>query len=96
LCRTLIVCAWGAAGAASGIAGKENEVTMIPAVSPSQVVDTLGAGDTFLAGVVHALHSGNDVTTAVQFACALAGHKVGSLGYDCIRKFDRSKYSSAS
>lgn len=51
------------------------------------VVDSLGAGDTFAAAVIHALSGTNnfaDVGAAIQFGCRIAGDKVGYFGYDCV------------
>lgn len=46
--RAIVVspCAWGADGAAAGVAGHSFSHDAFP---PEQVVDTLGAGDTFNA-----------------------------------------------
>jgi len=82
-----VVCAWGDSGAACGVADKINDVVMVPASKPSQVVDTLGAGDTFLGGLLYALAQQKSLNAAVQFACQVAGHKVSALGYDHIRDF---------
>jgi len=52
-----------------------------PAVAPSAVVDTLGAGDTFNAGMIGALASGSSLREALEAACRLAGRKVGQVGF---------------
>ena len=82
-----VVCAWGASGAACGIAGNDDDIVMVPAAVPNQVVDTLGAGDTFLGGLIHALVQEKNLIVAVQFACQIAGHKVSALGYNHIKGF---------
>lgn len=51
-----------------------------PAYPPSEVIDTLGAGDTFNAGLIHALTSGQSLEQALRQACQLAGTKVGQQG----------------
>lgn len=98
-----MVCPWGEQGAAAiDKDGKvvdmitqhkfqqllyDLQVYSSPAFSPSQVVDTLGAGDTFNAGLIHALSNGLSLENAVNFGCKLAGSKCGMLGYDGLRVF---------
>ena len=53
-----------------------------PASPPPKLVDTLGAGDTFNAGLLHKLSTGNSVEAALLFACQLAGAKCGMLGFE--------------
>jgi ketohexokinase len=51
------------------------------AFPPEQVVDTLGAGDTFNAGLISALVSGLSADLALEQACRLAGCKCGQTGF---------------
>ena len=87
--RASIIVAWGSAGAAAGVAVPGNTARMNPAYPPESVIDTLGAGDTFNAGFIHAMKRSNDTHTSVDYACRLAGTKVGSFGYQCLRHFPR-------
>jgi ketohexokinase len=77
---TLLTAAWGAEGAW----GIEADGTLhhTPAVPPPQVVDTLGAGDTFNAGMIGALAAGKPLREALESACRIAGRKVGQVGLD--------------
>jgi len=78
--RSHLVCAWGEQGA-TGLSA-DNEAVHCPAVIPRQVVDTLAAGDTFNAGLIHHLLRGDPLKTAIAGATALAGHKCGRFGLD--------------
>jgi len=77
--RALITCTWGAAGAWA----KEPYGTVhhCPASVPARVVETVGAGDVFNAGMIHSLASGLGPGQALQFATRLAGRKVGQQGF---------------
>jgi sugar/nucleoside kinase (ribokinase family) len=51
-----------------------------PSIFP---VDTIGAGDTFTAGIVHALGArGCDAKSAAGWACKLATAKCAQLGFE--------------
>lgn len=74
----VLVCAWGPEGAyAVGPAGAPLHG---PAWAPARLVDTLGAGDTFNAGIIDALIGGQPLETALARACRLAGEKCGVEG----------------
>jgi ketohexokinase len=73
-----LICAWGEAG---GYAlGRDGQPLHSPAYPPARVVDTLGAGDTFNAGMIHGLAGGMSLAAALDFACHLAGYKCGQPG----------------
>ncbi|WP_296806044.1 PfkB family carbohydrate kinase [Thiocapsa sp.] len=74
----LCVVAWGARGAASLVRG--GHVQRVPAYVPTRIVDTLGAGDVFNAGVIHGLVQGLPSGEAVVQAVKLAGLKCGHSG----------------
>jgi len=74
-----LTCTWGEKGATALLAdGSIIESTAFP---PTQIVDTLGAGDTFNAGIIHARLSDLDWQQALSFACQLAGKKCGQMGF---------------
>jgi len=51
-----------------------------PPYPPTRVVDTLGAGDVFNAGVIHGLLHRRPLDQVLAGACRLAGHKCGQFG----------------
>lgn len=79
-----LVCAWGEDGAWT--MGADGEIAHSPAWRPERVVDTLGAGDTFNAGVIDALLRGATPAGAIAAACRLAGEKCGAEGLPQRRK----------
>ena len=75
-----LFCAWGAEGAVS--MDGEGRITSRAAHTPSRVVDTLGAGDCFNAGVIAGYLAGGDNVAVLHQACFLAGEKCGQIGFD--------------
>ncbi len=76
----LLVCAWGEDGAWG--MDREGDLLHTPAFPPPRVVDTLGAGDTFNAGMIDALLNEKPLAIALEQAARLAGRKCGLSGFD--------------
>lgn len=74
----LCVVTWGAAGASYAQRGCSPEA--VAPVIPERVIDTLGAGDVFNAGVIHGLLNGLSAAKSVAGAVELAGLKCGRMG----------------
>ncbi len=76
----LLFAAWGEAGGwlDQGKAGQLH----LPARTPAQLVDTLGAGDVFNAGLIDALVRGEMPPQALDRAVRLAGRKCGQQGME--------------
>ena len=53
---------------------------MVPALSWMPVVDTTGAGDSFLAGLMRGLAEGWDIFRSTEFANTVAAQNVGAYG----------------
>jgi ketohexokinase len=75
-----LICAWGEHGAYA--LETDGTLSHSHAYPPPQVVDTLGAGDTFNAGIIDSLCRQQDLATALSHACRLAGQKCGQMGFD--------------
>lgn len=71
---------WGDAGAW----GRDDSgrICHSPAYPPTQVIDTLAAGDVFNAGLIDAKQRGLALEPALHAACQLAGHKCGLPGLE--------------
>ena len=74
------VVAWGDRGAYGK--PRRGDHCYSPSFPQPKVIDTLGAGDTFNAGVIHAMANGEGLGAALKFACELAGAKCGIEGLD--------------
>ncbi len=77
--QALLFCAWGDEGAwmlkANGVMRHQ------PAIQPAELVDTLGAGDVFNAGVIDGLLRENSYEKVLMQAVRLAGIKCGQEGF---------------
>ena len=79
-----LYCAWGKAG--GWAMDKQGGLYQQPAWKPQKVVDTLGAGDAFNAGIIDAVLKGLAVEQVLKNACKVAGFKCGLQGFDGIDK----------
>ena len=75
-----VVCAWGEVGAFG--MDSSGEIVSSCSYPPVKVIDTLGAGDTFNAGVIFSLRQGRTLKEALEFGCKIAGKKCGIHGFD--------------
>ena len=72
--------AWGEKGAYA--VDRNGRLFHSPAYPPPQLIDTLGAGDTFNAGIIDALLRGITLEESLHQACRLASRKCGQPGLD--------------
>ncbi|KAF2438866.1 ketohexokinase [Karstenula rhodostoma CBS 690.94] len=87
----ILVCTWGSAGATcvrnNTHQAEDHEwastTAWKPATGPLDVIETIGAGDTFIAGFLYALNREGEWTLQqkLEFANELAGRKVSQVGF---------------
>ncbi|GAN11357.1 ketohexokinase [Mucor ambiguus] len=75
----ILFCTWGAQGATCLFKG---DILHSSALAQAQVVDTVGAGDTFIAGVIYCMTRGHTLLTTLKFSCEMASRKVSRSGFD--------------
>ncbi|KAF9271934.1 hypothetical protein BGZ88_005418, partial [Linnemannia elongata] len=76
-----LFCCWGAQGAVGLHLESRTRFSSSAGVIP-MVVDTVGAGDTFIAGMILALGvRGYDIGRSLRFACELASLKCSQYGF---------------
>lgn len=77
--KTLIL-AWAENG--SYAISPDNDLIHSPAEKPLSVIDTLGAGDTFNAGIINALIENHSLEQALHYANQLASLKISVNGFE--------------
>lgn len=82
-----VISIWGAGGSKIARVSKgeivANSVHSVSSYPPPKVVDTCGAGDTYLAATIFDIVvNGSDPASAIDFASRVAGAKVGISGYN--------------
>lgn len=78
-----MICPWGVEGAIAVDNESDSHFAAL-AKPPAKVIDSLGAGDTFLASTIFMLAEGASIQDAIEFGCKIAGAKVGFVGFDPI------------
>ena len=84
-----VICPWGEDGAA---AANKKQVATSLVYPPSELVDTVGAGDTFMAGTIFSLCADKSIDHAIRFGCQVAGAKCGMRGYSGLKGFQKYFY----
>ncbi|KAI7869228.1 Ribokinase-like protein [Spinellus fusiger] len=82
--NAILFCSWGDQGAACRDATGTLHIQTVPL--PVTVVDTVGAGDTFIAAAIHGLSQGQSASSALTLACRTATWKVVQAGFDGLVK----------
>ena len=76
----MLVCSWGEAGAFARL--RDGAELHQPAQQVNRICDSVGAGDTFNAGVIHGLLSRQTLAAALTYANDLAAKKLQQVGFD--------------
>ena len=79
-----LICTWGDKGA--WLCPANGHIQHVAAENVAPIVDTLGAGDTFNAAVIHHLIEGKSLLESVEQASQLAAKKCMKFGLDNILK----------
>lgn len=87
LSHTEKICAWGEKGAYA--LDYSRQIHHVPAFPPPQVIDTLGAGDTFNAGFIDARLRSYTLYESLTLACQLAGRKCGQQGLNSLFELEQ-------
>ncbi|CAG8439269.1 7437_t:CDS:2 [Ambispora leptoticha] len=78
-----LFCTWGSSGA-SCFHNPTQKLFTASALPIPSVVDSVGAGDTFIAGVIYGLTQEMPPEGCLRFACELAGRKCAQIGFEKI------------
>lgn len=83
-----VVCTWGSVGAAYASNDGSNSDALVDAIAPEKVVDTIGAGDAFIGGVIHCRSRGYSLSESVRFGCRVSERKITNFGFDHVAGLD--------
>jgi len=75
-----LICGWGEQGAYARARTGDDQHSAAQAVA--RICDSIGAGDTFNAGMIHSLLSGRTLSAALDYANALAAKKLQQIGFE--------------
>ena len=84
-CRAAVICPWAEDGAAAMTNASTQDIATSPAFPPVKLVDTLAAGDTFIAATLTAMTLGRDLQDSITYGCKIAGAKCGMHGLEGLR-----------
>ncbi|KAH7723351.1 ketohexokinase isoform X2 [Aphelenchoides avenae] len=74
-----VICPWAEKGVTARH-GSSGQLIHVASYSPVAVVDTLGAGDAFIAACLHFFNAGKGLRETLDKAVVVAGEKVGQKG----------------
>ncbi|CAI2176206.1 9622_t:CDS:2 [Funneliformis geosporum] len=86
-----LFCTWGSSGAMC-FHNPTRKLFTAPALPIASIVDSVGAGDTFTAGIIYGLIQGMTPEGCLRFACELAGRKCAQVGFDGVVEKISSEY----
>ena len=77
--KSRLICTWGHKGA--GAIDQNGQVIFVQAELVNNIIDSCGAGDTFIACVIASLIKGRSLKTALETGCRIAAKKIGQQGF---------------
>lgn len=78
LFSAILFCTWGTQGATC-LSSKGDTIHSSAKV---QVVDSVGAGDTFIAGVIYCMSRGHTLLTTLKLSWEMTSRKLTRFGFD--------------
>ena len=60
--------------------GIESDLINVPKVNPDEIIDTTGAGDSFVAGFIHALMDGKSTRECIELGCEISARVIKVIG----------------
>uniref|UniRef100_A0A915PPY2 Carbohydrate kinase PfkB domain-containing protein n=1 Tax=Setaria digitata TaxID=48799 RepID=A0A915PPY2_9BILA len=78
--HAIVICPWAEQGAAARHTADGEMISVDAYVEAGPAVDTLGAGDCFLACCIHFLNEGDSLKEVLMKACRITGRKVAKRG----------------
>lgn len=77
-----LICTWGNNGCYFRHASDSADIRHVPTLMLPEVIDSVGAGDTFIAGFLQQWWKTRDAHSAAKFANQLAAKKCSQLGFE--------------
>ena len=77
--KNILVITWGDCGAAAFV-NKDNESIFCDAFKVDNIIDSIGAGDSFSAAFIYAMLKSNSIQKSLQFGCQVASIKLQCSG----------------
>ena len=86
-----IICPWGSE-CIYAFDSLSNRYLKLNALTVENIVDSLGAGDTFVAACIYALNNlKKNLPEALEFGNCAAAYKIQYRGYDCLANFKENQ-----
>lgn len=60
--------------------GVESDIVNVPKVTVEEIIDTTGAGDSFVAGFVYALMDGKPIRECIEVGCEISARVIKVIG----------------
>ncbi|VDO52827.1 unnamed protein product [Onchocerca flexuosa] len=78
--HAIVICPWAEQGVAARDTANGEMISVDAFVQAGPAIDTLGAGDCFIACCIHFLNEGDNLREVLIKACRITGKKVARRG----------------